>query len=314
MINDTGHQKSDSNEATISKPFQNLKINPNVLLSFILAILVLIFSYLFFSESQKDDLKVEAVKFMLIGIVGGLTLQWYNGIRDRNIALNEFRKSFLINLTREYNKIKKSQRVLKRSIKNEENPNPVYENEIIEIINAQLELEFLHRQLTTLLFSCKDIPTPGKDNKLKKYLRKLGIDRDWVDNANIEKIDERTIEVSYKDKSISLQFDKENRGYFETHGGSIPYQFFIKYIIKINKIVLIREDDKILKVTPYIFPNKSIKILKLIRQMEDNLNKKVIKEKCKTGLDWLIADSFHSEFVEPFHECVESIQDEILTI
>ncbi len=74
--------------------------------------------------------------------------------RNEGIALNEFRKNLLANLTRAYFKAKKARRILDGNIENKKDntctgeiSRKVYEAQIKEIIDAQLEFEFYHDQL-----------------------------------------------------------------------------------------------------------------------------------------------------------------------
>ncbi len=229
--------------------------------------------------------------------------------------------------------------------KNKENSYSVYETQIIEIIDAQLEFESLHNQLAIRLFYWDNIPTKGEIptnseeieiemTRLKNFLKQeTGLD--WVNGAKIEKIDNcrlgNTIKVSVEKNYLLLSLNnEENKMNLKIQGGPIRNQFFnyLGYIIKRNEFVVIKEHGKIFKVIPYIFSDKNTyRLIKLTRKIESKLNDKIINEYKKPtttdstsiaeldGIRWLInTEGFRNDISYPFHECVELIQGEILNI
>ncbi len=195
----------------------------------------------------------------------------------------------------------------------------MYETQIEKIIDAQLEFESINNQLAIYLFKWNKIP--GKhDEKLIKFLKK-DYNIDWIIKENIKKPNDKTIKVSTGKNPLSLKLnDEETKVKLEIDSRTAEF-------------VAVKEGDdiRIYKATSHIFSDKaSSKLIKLTRQIENNLNKKIIgeyKEK-KPHTDPISLadfpilssfiynefDEFDNDFSEPFHECVESIYDEILNI
>ena len=161
-------------------------------LSFVLIpILVIVVAgsliYLFFPAdiTHQNNLRFEFVKFLIqlliIVILGGILIQEYNRSRERIKNLNEFRKTLLTNLIQAYFKVKKARRILAANTisansNKEEIPCSVYEAQIIEIIDAQLEFENHYYQLNTFryTFSSESIKKLiPKAERMEKYLNEL---------------------------------------------------------------------------------------------------------------------------------------------
>ena len=132
-----------------------------------------------------DNLKYEFVKFLIqllvIVIFGGILIQEYNRRRDRKQAFNELRKTLLANLINSYFKVKKARRILDANIVSRTGANvkeiswEVYEEQMKEIISAQLEFENHNYQLDTFprTFSKRSIQVLGSDaGVMETYLKK----------------------------------------------------------------------------------------------------------------------------------------------
>lgn len=111
----------------------------------------------------KDNLKYEFVKFLIqllvIVIFGGILIQEYNRRRDRKEAFNDLRKTLLANLINSYFKVKKARRILDANIVPKAGTHvkeiswEVYEEQMKEIISAQLEFENHNYQLHTFPYT-----------------------------------------------------------------------------------------------------------------------------------------------------------------
>ncbi len=304
-----------------------------LLIVFILLIIVPIANILVFRNSPDDQSRLifEYVKFIIIGLLGGLLIQEYNRRRDKDKALNEFRKNILNNLTRAYFKIKRARRILDGNItKNtKEISYLAYETQIKDIIDAQLEFEYLHGQLATYLFNwdelTDELTKEDNEEKLKEFLTE-NFNIDWVETAKIDKPDDKTIIVSNKNKSLWLKLDKENKVNLKIQDSFIRNQFFnfLRYTTKRN--IVKKERGKIYKLIPHIFSDKNTdKLVNLTRKIEHNL-KSVIDEYQRlspsTDLIWydnlqklkcfITKETFRAHFSEPSHECVESDIQEVI--
>jgi hypothetical protein len=168
--------------------FQNLeRFSLPILLIVVLIALILI--YVFFPNNSVDQnkLRLEFVKLLIQllliglfgGIFGGIFLQEYNRRRERNIALNEYRKKLLDKLTHSYFKAKKARRILEANINNPVNDKTtvreVYDTQIKEIIDAQLEFEFYYNQLQAIPHVFSDKTTKELVNLTKKIEHNLNL-------------------------------------------------------------------------------------------------------------------------------------------
>lgn len=118
---------------------------------------VLIFA--FFPENKKEELKFEFVKYLiqlsLIVIFGGILIQEYNRRRDKIKAMNDFRKTLLVSMSRAYFNTKRARRILRANIipdqitKSRGISYSVYVEQIKVVNEAQLEFEFYMDQLET---------------------------------------------------------------------------------------------------------------------------------------------------------------------
>jgi hypothetical protein len=144
------------------KKAKEIKQNSKILLIAIPVILALsgIFFIIIFFPSNREDqykLKIEFVKilvqFFLVSIIGGIFIHEFNRVREKTKNKNEFRKLLLTNMARSYFKVKKVRRILE-AIRLKENkshqnvmPYPTFEMQMKDLIDVQLEFEFLHQQI-----------------------------------------------------------------------------------------------------------------------------------------------------------------------
>lgn len=144
------------------KKAKEIKQNSKILLIAIPVILALsgIFFIIIFFPSNREDqykLKIEFVKilvqFFLVSIIGGIFIHEFNRVREKTKNKNEFRKLLLTNMARSYFKVKKVRRILEaiRLKENKSNQNvmpyPTFEMQMKDLIDVQLEFEFLHQQI-----------------------------------------------------------------------------------------------------------------------------------------------------------------------
>jgi len=137
---------------------QNSK-NLLIAIPIILTLSGIFFIINFFPSNREDQykLKIEFVKilvqFFLVSIIGGIFIHEFNRVREKTKNKNEFRKLLLTNMARSYFKVKKVRRILE-AIRLKENkshqnvmPYPTFEMQMKDLIDVQLEFEFLHQQI-----------------------------------------------------------------------------------------------------------------------------------------------------------------------
>ena len=98
-----------------------------------------------------DTIKL-SIQLFLIVLFGGIFIQEYNRARARKDAINEFRRTFLKDLSRAYSDAKGVRRILRarceRTATDEDRiPLPIYDEHIATINATQLELEIMVREL-----------------------------------------------------------------------------------------------------------------------------------------------------------------------
>jgi hypothetical protein len=105
----------------------------------------------------KDTLGFEAAKlliqFLLVGVLGlilSLLVHDHNRRRDRELLVNDLRRSLLENLIRAYSDTKRARRVIMaHRMAHGTLPYAIYDAQMGKIIDTQLSLELLHHQVTT---------------------------------------------------------------------------------------------------------------------------------------------------------------------
>jgi hypothetical protein len=123
------------------------------------------------------------VKFLLqliiVVLLGGILVQLYSRERDRDRALNEFRKDLLSGVTRAYNDTKKVRRMLRAGVvrhgesNDQRIPSAIYEAQLEKLLDPQLEFEFYKRQLEAI-HAFKDNKEVTEELRLlEKYLNKI---------------------------------------------------------------------------------------------------------------------------------------------
>ena len=133
------------------------KLN-GVMISIVVLLILGILIYIFFPTDYQDQyaLRLEFVKLLiqllLIGVLGSVLIQEFNRSRQKIMKKNEFRKALFDNMTRAYFKAKKVRRILKAGYIKEEPDKfgisyATIENQMKDLIDAQLELEFINRQV-----------------------------------------------------------------------------------------------------------------------------------------------------------------------
>lgn len=110
------------------------------------------------TEAYKTRLEIikPIMQLIIVGIIGGIFINSYNNFRERKIAINEFRTTILRSITRSYSETKKARRhsrakceyISKQdSIIIEGIPYIIYDQQLTNINEIQLELEGLVREL-----------------------------------------------------------------------------------------------------------------------------------------------------------------------
>ena len=145
------------------------KLN-SVAITIVVLLMLGILIYIFFPTIYQDRyaLRLEFVKLLiqllLIGVLGSILVQEFSRGRQRIMKKNEFRKTLFENMTRAYFKAKKVRRIWKAGY-NKEEPDKfgisysLIENQMKDLIDAQLELEFINRQVNVFsnVFKNRDV-------------------------------------------------------------------------------------------------------------------------------------------------------------
>lgn len=177
------------------------------LLSAIILFGVLPTNYAGDASNKWFALEFELVKLLLqlviAGIIGKILLDTYNAGREKERAENQFRKDLLHELVKAYYKAKRVRRILRGNIISdngaEKIDHKVYEEQMRDIIDAQLALEYWIFQLDSFRQNFKNNIEPLKDEaeKLQKYLseliseyEKLGGAGEFISVANLTKLED----------------------------------------------------------------------------------------------------------------------------
>ncbi len=128
-------------------------------------------------------LEFELVKLLLqlvvAGVIGKILVDTYNAGREKEKAANQFRKDLLQELVKAYYKAKRVRRILRGNTITEKGTkkinHKVYEEQMRDIIDAQLALEYHKFQLKSFPKSFKNTICPLiiEADKLEKYLGDL---------------------------------------------------------------------------------------------------------------------------------------------
>jgi RNAse (barnase) inhibitor barstar len=134
-----------------------MKINKNGLTGILclIGIITLGVIYYLFPTSDEKGIKVEIFKlliqFFLVGILGvviSLIVQKYNRTRDKELLINELRKTTLNNLVGAYLDAKKCRRILRaKRLKGNKISYEIYDEQLKKLIDIELSLELLSHQI-----------------------------------------------------------------------------------------------------------------------------------------------------------------------
>jgi len=108
-------------------------------------------------RAVKESVEFEVVKvlvqFLLVGVLGvliSLLVQNYNRQRDKEVLVNELRKTVLTDLITAYSDTKRARRILMGNrLSGERLTYKIYDEQIRNIITTQLALELITHQLKT---------------------------------------------------------------------------------------------------------------------------------------------------------------------
>lgn len=145
----------------------------------IAAIGVIVF-LLIFNLAGKDSLGFEVVKvltqFLLVGVLGvliSLLVQNYNRQRDKEVLINDLRKTVLTDLITSYSNTKRARRIIMGNrLSNESLPYKTYDEQLRNIIATQLAFELITHQVMTFqtYFGENAKPIINNVTRMEKYL------------------------------------------------------------------------------------------------------------------------------------------------
>lgn len=135
----------------------NRKLTLVVLASIAAVTLIAIAAILLYALPPHGSMRFEIVKllgqFFLVGVLGvviSLLVQDYNRQRDKEMLINDLRKTVLRDLIRAYSDTKKARRILMgQRLAGGTIPFAVYDQEMRNVIDTQLALEILNHQIMT---------------------------------------------------------------------------------------------------------------------------------------------------------------------
>lgn len=119
-------------------------------------------------------------QFLLVGVLGvfiSLLVQNYNRQRDKDVLINDLRKTVLTDLITAYSDTKRARRIIMGNrLRGGNLPYKVYDEQIKNIITTQLALELItHRIKTFPTYFGKDVKSKVIDNvtNMEKYLGEI---------------------------------------------------------------------------------------------------------------------------------------------
>jgi hypothetical protein len=130
---------------------------------------------------------------LLVAVAGGFLVQEYTRRRERESATNEFKRQLLTDLVHAYSKAKRARRSLRASLRSADPeastqplvgslPREEYRTQMINLGEAQTELEMLVHQLNTFLEYFEDArPIRNSVQGMQRYLDSL---TDEYENAS----------------------------------------------------------------------------------------------------------------------------------
>ena len=162
----------------------------NVTIFILLSLLLAVILFMLLPDNYPGDnsnkwfaLEFELVKVLLqlviAGIIGKILVDTYTAGREKEKAANQFRKDLFRELVQAYYKAKRVRRILRgNTIRDngvEKINHKVYDEQMRDIIDAQLALEYCLLQLDSFPQNFKNNIDPLKDeaDKLQGYLNKL---------------------------------------------------------------------------------------------------------------------------------------------
>lgn len=181
-----------------------------ILLSLLSAVIlfgVLPINYAGGTSNKWFALEFELVKLLLqlvvAGIIGKILVDTYNAGREKEKAANQFRKDLLHELVKAYYKAKRVRRILRGNTISEKGTkkinHKVYDEQMRDIIDSQLALEYWLLQLDSFPQNFKNNIDPLKDeaDNLQLYLseliseyEKLGGAGEFISVADLTKLED----------------------------------------------------------------------------------------------------------------------------